>query len=60
MDASNMRDTRKRRKVTASDEARRFLDIEAELDNEEENIDEWSSDSDGEGEYSRLKAAQYL
>lgn len=55
-----MTDTRKRRKVTASDEARRFLDSEAELDNEEENIDEWSSDSDGEGEYSRLKAAQYL
>lgn len=42
-----MSDSKKRRKVTASEELRRFIDIEAQVDSEDDDVDEWSSDGEG-------------
>lgn len=43
-----MTDSKKRRKVASSQEVRQFIDIEAQVDSEDDDVDEWSSDGEGQ------------
>lgn len=43
-----MTDSKKRRKVASSLEVRQFIDIEAQVNSEDDDVDEWSSDGEGQ------------
>lgn len=42
-----MMDSKRRRKVKCAESVKQFIDIEAEVDSEEEDTEEWSSDGEG-------------